>query len=175
MKTIVYSVLVHSCLLQMQLVFEDQLDPDKQYVSMDVNDPWYRAVRDKCNCRKLVTYAVADEMVNEGVAEPLWKSRKSKIEKVSTAVWMGQQPQVPRIDLSTEFDLERAFINGSQEYVNYIEEIHNMYIRNRQELIVPFREELLGEWPRPCRDPHSEEILPGRSLFPFPNDERTKF
>lgn len=174
MKTIVYSVTVHSCLLQHDLVFEDKLSPKERYISMADKDPWYRTVAKKCLCRKLVTYAQADDLVAGGLAEQVWKIRKGKIEKVNTEIWMAQQVRVPRIDLSTEEDIERAFINCRQDYIDYIEEIHKMYMQNRQKLIVPFREEMLGEYPLPCIDPSNpKEILPGRLLFPFPKEERT--
>ena len=175
MRTIIFSVTVHSCLLRRNLVFKDQLDPDDQYVSMDDNDPWYRALPKKCTCRKLVTYAKADELVNNGVAEMLWKARKTKIERVNTSIWMSQQVKVPRIDLSTEEDIERAYLDDNQAYIDYIDEIHAMYMENRRKLIVPFREELLGEYPLPCRDPRNpDDIISGRLIFPFPADERTE-
>jgi hypothetical protein len=175
MKTIVYSVVVHSCLLRRNLVSADHLDPNDQYVAMDDKEEWYCALMRKCSCRKLVTYDVADDLVKNGSAELVWKIRKTKIEKINTSIWMAQQVKVPRIDLSTEEDIERAFINGNEEYVDYIDAIHQMYMENRQKLIVPFREELLGEWPKPCRDGQNPgEILPGRLLFPFPADDRTQ-
>ena len=157
MKTLIFSVKVHSCLLLHRLVFEDQLNPDNEYVSMGNDgdpDPWYRALPHKCNCKKLVTYDVADDAcLQAGSAECLWKVRKKSIERVNTSIWMMQQVKVPRIDLSTEADLERAFIDGRQDYIDYIDEIHKMYMENRQKLIVPFREELAfeetGHLPRP--------------------------
>lgn len=76
---------------------------------------------------------------------------------IETHIWRAQQTKVPRIDLISQADIERAYIDDNPIFVRYIEAIHRMYMENRKKLIVPFRE-----------DPTD-----GRLLFPFPPDERT--
>jgi len=103
---------------------------------------------------------------------------------IETHIWRAQQTKVPRIDLVSQADIERAYSNplvvwavesilhGRRDfpfetiednpatakiYSRYIDEIHNLFMKNRAELIVPFRD-----------DPTD-----GRLLFPFPPDDRT--
>jgi hypothetical protein len=77
------------------------------------------------------------------------------------SIWMAQQVMVPRVDLISKADIERAYTSDNPEVaaaaIEYIEECHKMFMENRAKLIAPFRE-----------DPTE-----GRLLFPFCKDERT--
>ena len=48
---------------------------------------------------------------------------------------MAQQPQVPRVDLISEADVIRAYVDGKEQFIQYIEECHKMFMESRQELI----------------------------------------
>ncbi len=162
----------------------------------------------RCSCRQLIGYAEAMDLLATGNAKAVWELNKKhdrmefyqhekpvsdatgkKIGTIlETHVWRAQQTKVPRIDLVSQADIERAYLPQAalknlllreiptpttdeiekaffsdnpyiqKQYQRYVEEIHKLYMTNRAELIVPFRE-----------DPGE-----GRLLFPFPPDERTK-
>jgi hypothetical protein len=92
------------------------------------------------------------------------------------SIWMAQQVMVPRIDLISKADIERAYTSDDPEVsaaaMEYIEECHKLFMENRAKLIVPFKEEYLGDWPLPTPDKNGN-IVGGRLLFPFSKDERT--
>jgi hypothetical protein len=199
MRNLIYSVLVHSCPTEPTVSLKDTLVDGFKYV-LDGLDPrdlfkplqiteghQYFALKirkekngdiQRCNCRQLIGYAEAMELLANGNAKAIWELNKKHermelyqhekplVDKegkkigtlLETNIWRAQQTKVPRIDLVSQADIERAYVDDNPTFVRYIEEIHKMYMCNRAELIVPFRE-----------DPTE-----GRLLFPFPPDERTK-
>lgn len=203
MRTRVLSVLIHSCNLQPVRILEDSLKEGVRYVR-DSEDPAatdlfpvplgngleYFALPDKCSCRKMAIYTEAKDIKDVGGAKIVWSfnRREQRMEIDHKSIWKAQQVKVPRVDLISTADIERAYLSKAQlknlllrfvpkpseeeiekaynsdnpharkQYQRYIDEIHELYMKNRQKLIVPFVE-----------DPSE-----GRLLFPFPPDERTK-
>lgn len=226
MRNLIYSVVVHSCPTEPTVSLKDTLVDGFKYV-LDGPDPkdlfrplqvteghQYFALKIKptkdgdiqrCNCRQLMGYADAIELLQNGNAKAIWELNKKhermelyQHEKpvkdsdgnrigtiLETHIWRAQQTKVPRVDLVSQADIERAYSNPlvvwavesvlhgrrdfpfetleddptlSKRYSRYIDEIHKLYMDNRKKLIVPFKS-----------DPTE-----GRLLFPFPPDERTK-
>src|SRR6266566_4596015 len=203
MRTIVKSVLVHSCELQPSVQPESSLIVGKKYVLVSQDpedfdpvplgeDRSYYILKPKCSCRQLVTFDRSEDLLAIGGAKAIWQLNPKKnrlelyqVEKplfnekvemvdgekvytkigtmLETHIWRRQQVKVPRVDLISAADIERAYLEDpksstARRYKRYIEEVHEIYMRNRAKLIVPFRE-----------DPTE-----GRLLFPFPPDERTQ-
>jgi hypothetical protein len=162
-------VTVHTCLLgefideklyRINLNYE-QLVRNKVYVCDDNGDKIsYRVMQDHCTCRQKISIYEAEKLVDTAQALRVWR-KKRMLELEPFRVWKAQQPRVPRIDMISKADIERAYagdIGTNKEDIEYIEDVHEMIIRNRLSLIKPFRE-----------DPTE-----GRLIFPFSKDERTK-
>lgn len=157
MTTKDYCVTVHSCRLKIDILVRKNLQPNERYRAMDETSQEFRLMPAKCACRKMVTLAEANELIENGEAEQVFKVKKHVLEADNFAIWMAQERQVPRVDLISAADIDRAYVHEIQSSIDYIEEVHRMYMENRAKLIVPFRE-----------DPTE-----GRLLFPFPNEGRT--
>ena len=180
-----FSVRVHSCLLldERGSFIEDKLIPAERYICVKnprkdepveksyleewTKEPEYYMMRSKCSCRKWTTFHDAVEMAKSGQA--LWAYRVKKqtvyrcepgfprsdaVGHIWTPVIVGQ---VPRIDLITRSDIERAYVSEVGASITYIEEVHKLQMEERAKLIVPF-----------VPDPQE-----GRCLFPFAADQRT--
>lgn len=161
MRTITYPVTVHSCLLEFDIKVKSWgISPGERYLAAE-ND-YFKQLPVKCPCKKQVTLAEAQERIKTGQAEPVYKLKHGRMEADTWMIWMAQQRQVPRIDLVSRPDIERAYLSDDPEVAEaaqfMIEEIHRMHIANRLKLIVPFR-------PDPTE---------GRLLFCFADDLRTK-
>jgi hypothetical protein len=138
------------------------LTPGERYILAN-NSAGYWLLPKKCNCKKKITHADARELVNQGQAEPIWKLRRKFIEIDYTRIWMAQQVMVPRVDMISPADIDRyvdftVFGHGNESSLAYVEEVHALYMQNRQKLIVPFRPDPYGE---------------GRTLFSFGTDQRS--
>lgn len=169
MTTVHYSVRVHTCkpLTKKGFFKPYQMEEDERYIKttaealteqemylgLKENEATYLAMPKKCNCRKWLTIYDADALIKAGQAlwfcrsvngvtklcEP-YRDRKNKM--VLGHIWRPvEREKVPRIDLITRADIERAFIDGKQDSVILIEEIHKMIMDARAKLIVPFRED----------------------------------
>lgn len=159
MRTLEYTVAVHWCKMPADEHLRKNLESGNRYLLCMIGEtPWYRLLPKTCKCRKKITMAEASTLLQQGVANPIWISGRKAVEVDMTSIWMAQQRQVPRVDLISRADIERAYIDHMKSSMEYIEEVHLMYEENRRKLIVPFRE-----------DPQE-----GRLLFPFASDERTK-
>lgn len=173
MKTVTLPVTVHSCLLSFDIQVRKNLIPNEKYLSMADGSPWYRLLPPKCRCRKLVTQREADTLISDGVAEPIWKVKKGRVDIDYSMIWMAQQRQVPRVDMITKADIERAYIDQTEQSIENIEAIHQMILEARAKLIVPFDESKhIGDYPLNGKDKNGD-ITPGRLIFPFRPDERT--
>jgi hypothetical protein len=207
MRTRVLSVLIHSCNLEPWVpVPENELKVGVKYVR-DSEDPpaeelspvpigegyEYYPLPGKCNCRKLAIYTEAKDIKDVGGGKIVWtlNIHEQRMEIEHKCIWKAQQVKVPRIDLISTADIERAFLpkaklknlmlrfnpkpsdkdieeaygadnpHARKQYQHYIDEIHELYMRNRRELI----REVPADWVDPSE---------GRLLFPFPTDDRTK-
>lgn len=163
-KTLIYSVAVHSCLMPKDECLHTDLKEGRKYLfSHTYVDKegkayqWYRMLPKKCTCRQFITMDDANTRTIQGVAQVVWRRSKNGPTEDTKAIWMAQQRQVPRVDLISRTDIERAYIDHIKSSIEYIEEVHQMYMKNRLKLIVPFQE-----------DPQE-----GRLLFPFASDDRT--
>lgn len=161
-------VTVHTCMLgefvdkkfmRIQLNYE-HLVRNKLYVCDDNGEKiTYRVMPNRCNCRQKITIYQAEELIDTAQALRVWR-KKRMLELDTFRIWKAQQSKVPRIDMISKADIERAYagdISKNHDDIVYIEEIHQMILRNRESMIKPFRE-----------DPTE-----GRLLFPFVKDDRT--
>lgn len=207
MKTIVKSVLVHSCELQPSVQPESSLVIGKKYVlvSQDPDDfdpvplgddRSYFILKPKCSCRQLVTFAHSEDLLAIGGAKAIWQLNPKKnrlelyqVEKplfeekvvdgkkvhtkigtmLETHIWRRQQGKVPRVDLISAADIERAYLEDpksgiARRYKRYIEEVHDFYMKERAKLFIPF----VDEEEQTRRNPSQSRLL-----FPFVPDERT--
>lgn len=158
MTTILYPVLVHSCLLQFDIKVKTGMAIGEKYLA---SGDYFRLLPDKCQCRKKVTLYEARQLIETGRASPIYKYKHKRMEPEIYFIWMAQQAKVPRIDLISKADIERAYTSDDPDVakaaMEYIEEVHLLYMENRAKLIVPFR-------PDPTE---------GRLLFSFSADYRT--
>jgi hypothetical protein len=163
-EALVYSVTVHSCPLELGWLTFPTLEyrPEgSRFIIKTDRGVWYRALGLKCSCKKTVTREQADDLLETGQAQHLY-DRSVRCDP--KRIWMQQQVQVPRVDLISRSDIERAYISDGimsdkqKEAIQYIEEVHQLFMENRAKLIVPFQE----KW-------HETDGL----LFPFGADQRT--
>lgn len=232
MRTTVKSVLVHSCELQPVVRPESSLQVRARYVLVkedpDVinNIPFdgtgqYFAMKDKCNCKQLVTFAESENLLKIGGAKAIWQLniKKKRMEMyqlrkqlfyvnplgkkeqsgvlIETHIWRRQQVKVPRVDVISFKDIQRAYLDDHNFYIEYIEDVHDLYMQNRLDLFAP---EVAKELKRlyyagqdktkPMQGDERKELeqtadeikakgfkddpTDGRLIFPFPADERTK-
>lgn len=160
MRTVTFPVTVHSCLLQFDIKVKSKefMVAGEKYLACGDH---FRLLPHKCSCRKSVTTYEARQLVETGQAEPIYRFKRGRMEPEIFTIWMAQQSQVPRIDLISKADIERAYTSDDPEVaraaMEYIEEVHMLYMENRAKLIVPFR----------------EDLTEGRLLFCFSDDYRT--
>lgn len=187
-RQVFLSVKTHTCrLLSDQVIFEEDMQPGKRYINIRYprqegkkekpyleevkREPEYYAFPEKCKCRLWMTLHDAVELNKCGQA--LWAY--GVFDGVISVHWPGKQSvghiwrpvvreKVPRIDLITKADIQRAYgfkyerlSRQQDEFARYIEEVHAISMQERAKLIVPFK-------PDPFH---------GRVLFPFSNDQRT--
>lgn len=186
MNSIIYrSVKIHSCaLLSDRGSFTDaRLMPTERYVCVKnpkedkpvqkpyleewTKEPEYYQMRTKCVCRKWATLHEAIELTDNGQAKWAYKIKKQTVYRCEPGfpradaighIWLPVEVgRVPRIDLITRTDIEKAYIAEVGESITYIEECHLLQMEERAKLIVPF-------------SPDPQE---GRCLFPFGADQRT--
>jgi hypothetical protein len=198
------------------------LDGTKFYFALDENRTVNGVkIRGKCNCRKFETYSYSESLFAIGGAKAVWTlnlkkhrmelftERRYETETVNGEkhrtgsmqlifhVWRRQQPRVPRVDLITQEDIERAYIDGRHFYIDHIENVHDMYMQNRLDLFAPEvaqdlkrlyhadqnktrvvdgkeRKQLENKADEIKRKGFKTDPTEGRLIFPFPSDERTK-
>jgi len=162
--TVDKGVKVHTCRNNCEFRDIERLSPGRFYYSDDPKFKSFKALPEKCSCKKSVTLEKAETLVARGQALLVYKPKEHKplheandID-ISQIVMVVNRSQTPRVDLVTRSDVERAYIDGRQDYIQYIEEIHLMIETERAKLIVPFK----------------PDLLEGRLLFPFGSDQRTK-
>lgn len=244
MKTIVKSVLVHSCELQPSVQPELSLVVGQKYVLVSQDpedfvgitptgeiktknpvplgdDRSYFILNSKCSCRQLIAVDLLEVLFDIGGAKAIWQlnPKKNQLElyqvevplfeekvvddkkvhiklgtKLLTHIWRQQQVKVPRIDLISAADIERAYLEDpksstARRYKRYIEEIHEFYMRNRFNLFAPEvaselhklyksgitkKEDVEAQANAVKSAGYREDPTGGRILFPFSPDERTQ-
>lgn len=168
------------------------LNPDRLYYTTDPKFKVFKALPDRCNCKKRVTDLAADTMLEKGAALPVYKPSKSEVMTKTNGLDRTQiitvvnRVQTPRVDLITRADVERAYNDLSHpfydpsnpkcylhrnprdaEYMQHIEDVHHMLVQGLLNLMVPFRPD-----PDEMRDAQGR-LFAGRLLFPFGADQRT--
>jgi len=118
-------ILVHSCRIQPSHLPLDMVESGALYVGelgIMIGQPaWYRPLPKSCRCKKQVTTAEATEYVGRGWAVWILQFRRRKGEvvlndEVSTKIWMPVvRERVPRVDLISRADIERAVIGSEKK------------------------------------------------------------
>lgn len=157
-------VIVHSCHAETEIRNKEGLDPERRYYSDDPKFESFKSVPKKCSCKKTVSVERAKVFLEQGKAFKVYKPKKGRqLDDKRVDRWQIVMPvnktQTPRVDLITQADIERAYIDLKPKYIRYIEMIHEMIMEERAKLIIPFQ-----------RDPFE-----GRLLFPFGKDQRTRY
>lgn len=128
--SIVYkSILVHSCRIMPDGRTRDLLISGERYIS-ELGVPlaqqeWYYPLPDKCKCRLHISVAEATEYVGRAWAVWILKFRRKKGELILndgaiTELWMPvNRERVPRVDLISRADIERATIGSERSSDHY--------------------------------------------------------
>jgi hypothetical protein len=162
-------VRVHSCFAKTEIRNLENMSETRFYYTDDPLRKSFKALPEKCVCKKLVTVERASLFLAQGKAFKVYRPGTKKDwskdlpfqmqeDDIMQVVMPVVRSQTPRVDLVTRADIERAYIDGQEKSVRLIEEIHKMIMEERAKLIVPFQ-------------PDPQE---GRLLFPFSPDQRTK-
>lgn len=129
----------------------------------EVREIWCRPLPPKCKCRKRMSRSEANKYVDSGRALLVYRFKDSHLVNTLDSryyrgrplIWMPvERGKTPRVDLITSADIERAAICSckrmpgmrlvhaekcvAKKYIEYIEEVHQIYLDNRAALIVPF-------------------------------------
>ena len=152
-------VIVHSCHCKVKDLPDTALVKEVNYLRTKAPsravtqkwDPevvvWCRPLPVKCKCRKRIPRAEANEYVEIGRAQLVYRFKDGALINTLDSreyggpplIWMPvERGKTPRVDLITAADIERAYVDGLQKYVNYIQMVHQLYLDNRAALMVPF-------------------------------------
>ncbi len=94
----------------------------------------------KCKCRKQLTTLELKTLVDNGEAQPIYKTVAGTLVPCED-VWAPQLCQVPRVGLnSNSADIDRATL-GDYQSLRDIEIAHEMSVMALRALIVPFRDD----------------------------------
>jgi len=155
-------VKVHTCHKNTEIRDIKYLDSNRWYYTDDPKFKSFKALPVKCECKKRVTLSRAATLVAQGAAVKVYKPKDfrplgdNRVDRFQV-VMIVNRAQTPRVDLVTAPDIVRAYADGRDDYIRYIEEIHEMIMTERAKLMAPFRD-----------DPTE-----GRLLFCFGPDQRT--
>lgn len=157
-------VIVHSCHAETEIRNKEALDPERRYYSDDPKFEFFKSIPKKCSCKKTITVEKAKLFLEQGKVFKIYKPKKDhQLDDEQVDEWQVVMPvnktQTPRVDLITQADIERAYVDGKPKYIRYIEDVHKMIMEERAKLIIPFQP-----------DPFE-----GRLLFPFGKDQRTRY
>ena len=123
MKEINNSVLIHSCRPKDDLIPRDLLIPNERYVG-EVNietQSWFRVMPRTCRCKRYTTLYQADEFVANGWAIWIVKVKKGAVVPDDARIWMPVvRERVPRIDLISRADIQRAYTGSERRSSHYI-------------------------------------------------------
>jgi hypothetical protein len=149
LKTIHYPVLVHSCKIQPIIRTADSLKIDERYVEkirshkekdlgkipgLTKKESWdavvdrevidgidYYPLPKSCRCRRYVTYYRADEFISIGKALRIVRYKNGRVIKDEDRIWLPVvREKVPRIDLVTAADIQRANYGSERQSNVYI-------------------------------------------------------
>lgn len=163
----------------------------RKYVSLDEAEQQLKVGNVKVvwtlNPRKKVMQAYTERVAEE---EKYLNGEFHKTGRTLTIYhfWKRQQPRVPRVDLITAKDIERAYVDETKQSIAFIEDIHELLMKNRMDLFDPEVAKKLKRLyrghtaDRKTLEKLANEIkhkgfkddpTQGRLLFPFFPDERT--
>ena len=155
-------VKVHTCHKETEIRNIDYLESNRWYYSDDPKFKSFKALPVKCECKKTVTIKKAAILVAQGTALKVYKPKylkplnENRVDRFQV-VMVVNRTQTPRVDLITKSDIERSYVDGRQDFIDYIEQINEMLMEERAKLIVP----------------EIDDPTDGRLLFPFGPDQRT--
>jgi len=155
-------VKVHTCRQNTEFKEIEYLETNIRYYTDDPKFKSFKALPERCECKKIVTRSRADILIEQGTAVKVYKPKTGRLLNDNRVdrfqiVMIVNRSQTPRVDLISEPDIERAYVDNREDYKIYIEEVHKMIMEERAKLIAPFQD-----------DPTN-----GRLLFPFGPDQRT--
>jgi hypothetical protein len=202
----VKNILVHSCRVVPDGLPRDLLVPGERYIGelgVGLNDQsWYFRIG-RCRCKRLVSVADATEFVKSGWAVWVLKSLKRGIVVDEHKIWMPiVRSKVPRVDLISRADVERAFIGSDHQSKHYVyNRLTKRYVviqaipegmtkkqwQADAEKEIKFERRIRKQFSQYINDCHSvtmdsraelmapfkEDPFAGRVLFPFSKDQRT--
>jgi len=163
------SVIVHSCNCRTADTPSSLLVPNVNYLT--VGDGWYRPLPPKCKCRKKITYSDADDYVHAGKALVVSRFKEGRlVETIDRGayggvpmVWMPQErTKTPRVDLPGKADIERAFIDKLDKYIELIDLNHEFALESRRLMfygIVLEKGEYKSGSPMSVADPFEGRVL----------------
>jgi hypothetical protein len=162
------------------------LEPTRWYYTDDPKFKSFKALPEKCDCKKRITDLKASVMINNGTALPVYKPREGFTTTQENALDRTQiitvvnRAQTTRVDVITRADMERAYNDLTHpfddpnhrnvrdaEYMQHIEDVHAMLVEGLRKLTVPYKAH-----PDDMFDSDGG-LLPGRLLSPFGPDQRT--
>jgi hypothetical protein len=143
MTVIHYLVRVHSCRIQLRTIPFENLMREERYVEIkkmrkvrdfgrpepgklseafvieereEVESLYYLKLPKSCRCRKFITMYAADQFVESGKATRTFKLLARGLQKDENQIWMPVvRERVPRVDLISRSDMERAYIGSNQK------------------------------------------------------------
>jgi hypothetical protein len=82
----------------------------------EVESLYYLKLPKSCRCRKFITMYAADQFVESGKATRTFKLLARGLQKDENQIWMPiVRERVPRVDLISRSDMERAYIGSNQK------------------------------------------------------------
>lgn len=104
-----------------------RLDPEKKESWEEITEKTvidgidYFPLPKSCRCRRYVTYYQADEFIDTASAMRIVRSKNGRIIKDEDRIWLPiVRGKVPRIDLTTRADIERAYCGSERKSKSYI-------------------------------------------------------
>ena len=145
MSVVNKSVLMHSCRIEPKRLNKLELAADGRYIEerhvlpeLDLGTPtplqkalpepklkegeptYCRLQFEKCKCRNWITLSEANDFYEVGKAMKIFRIENSIILRDESLIWMPvTRERVPRVDLFSRADIERAFIGSSNPEENY--------------------------------------------------------
>lgn len=152
-----FVVKVHTCYSFGKAIPRDSLVSGRLYVECPNTEATsFFELKARCSCRLTVSIFESNDYWEDGVAVKIYKVKRGRLFEVKNMIWMPiDRGRTPRIDMITSADIERAYVDKLDKYVEYIEEVHKLYLDFRAELVVEYSEQ--DFWARDAFD--------GRAIF----------
>ena len=114
-------VLAHACRL-CELVHRDKLEAHRRYIGEKNIEAqiWYAPLPKRCRCRWFITLHQADDLVGNGEALWVLKTENGALVQDETQIYMPRRVRVPRVDLISRADIERAYIGSENKCRHHV-------------------------------------------------------